>query len=89
MKRNPTETDVMLSILHLDRGINFVTSLEYILRHLSDNPEEFNSQTASKLIDVTKSIRGCFHDCYSNHLYNKDEFEDLYETVCESMIGRD
>lgn len=89
MTLNISQTDVMLSILHLDRGINFASSLEVILRSLQENPEEFNSQIASKLINVTRSIRGCFHDCYSNHLYKTNEFDDLYELVSDLMVLSD
>ncbi len=89
MTPNVSQTDVMLSILHLDRGINFTSHLEVILKNLQENPEEFNTKTALKLIDVTKSIRGCFHDCYSNHLYSDNDFDNLYELVNDLMVGRD
>lgn len=75
MSNNEMSASVMLSVLHIDRGVNFASELEVIFKHLESNPNEFNSEIAARLVLISRMVRGCFHQCYNNYEHSHPEID--------------
>lgn len=76
-----SETSNLLSMYHIDRGINLSLEMKLMFTNLKHRPEEFNSDIASRMERLCQILRNCFYDCYQN-----SEFKHMsYDEICTSL----
>jgi len=79
MKR--TNAENMISICHIDRGINMSAEMKLIIQHLKHNPDHFNDTSASSLERLCDIIGECFHDCYRSIGIESMNYETIISIV--------
>ncbi len=75
------KTKDMLSMHHIDRGINISMEMKLMFTNLKHAPQEFNSEMAERMERLCQIINNCFYDCYNNCGAKNMSYDEIIQTL--------